>query len=177
MDEERIEEAAEKSWADLAIEGGPGSEAFDVARKLGAVAAMLADEKQSPETAAAEADGAVFGQAQAYRVGKGELAAEEAAENVADRKAAGWISVARDWLAGWVQKGCVAAGTWIGGQLGNPVLGAQIGAAVGALLNKPVKKLIEKGLRAVESAAKKAWGWVKEKASGLFAKAREWLFA
>lgn len=173
----RQENIGKMDYIEQAIKGGVGSGAFDVLRKLAALATMLLDSKQTPETAATEADGAVFGQALAFQVGKGNLSAEEAANNVADRKAAAWIPLARVWLAEQVQKGFVALGGWLGAKVGNPELGAKIGENIDRFLNSDIQKLIEKGLLGIQKAAPRIWGWTKQTVGPLFAKIRDKLFA
>ena len=178
MDTKRYEENATlKNWAGQAIEEGAGSQAFDEARKIAALGAMLEDDELPPATAAAEADGAVYGQSQAYQAGLGKISDEEATENVADRKTAEWIPLARDYLAEWAQKGCIALGTAIGERLGNPEAGAKIGEALGQFLNEDVKKLIEIGLRQIVKAANHFCVCVKEKAPTWLEKARNWMQA
>lgn len=170
-------DAEQKNWAEQAVTEGEGSAAYDVARKVLAAAAMALDDKLPPETAAGEADGAVFGQSQAYRAGAGEISAEDAADAVADRKASWFVSVATPWVMKQIETGCEVAGAWLGGQLGNPALGAEMGRVVGHFAGKLLKPVIEKGLGFIEMAARKAWGWMKEKTAGFFARAGEALFS
>lgn len=179
MSEKRMNDTlTDADWVSPAVEDGEGSAAFDVARKLAALAAMLANKALSAKTAAGEADGALFGQAQAYQVAQETLSAEEAADKVADRRASGWLAVARDYLASWVQTGCEVAGAAIAGFCKlDPGVGRQIGRAVGHWLNAPAKVAIEKGLKKVEAGAKRLWNWAKENAGTLLTKAKDWLFS
>ena len=179
MSEEQLNDnLTDADWVSPAVEAGEGSAAFDVVRKLAALAAMLANKALLSKTAAGEADRALFGQAQAYQVGQGTLSAEEAADKVADRRASGWIATARDLLAAHVQKGFEVAGAAIAGYFHqDPEVGRQIGRAIGHFLNKDVKILIEKGLRAIESGAKRLWNWAKENAGTLLSKTKDWLFS
>lgn len=179
MSEEQLNDTlTDADWVSPAVEAGEGSAAFDVARKLAALAAMLANKALSSKTAAGEADGALFGQAQAYQVGQGTLSADEAADKVADRRASGWMAAARDWLAAQAQKGFEVAGAAIAEYFHqDPEVGRQIGRAVGHYMNGPIKVAIEKGLRAVEAGAKRIWSWAKENAGTLLSKAKDWLFS
>lgn len=179
MSEEQLNDTlTDADWASTAMEAGEGSAAFDTARKLAALGAMLVDAALSPKTAAGEADEALFGQAQAYQVGQGTLSAEEAADKVADRQTSRWMAGARDWLADKAQKGFEVAGAAIAVYFEvDPEVGRQIGRAVGRYMNGPISVAIEKGLRAVEAGARRLWGWTKENAGTLLSKAKDLLFS
>lgn len=173
----RKENIGKMDCIEQAIKGGVGSSAFDVLRKLAALATMLLDSQQTPETAATEADGAVFGQAQAFQVGVGNISEEEAANNISDRKVSAWMPLLRFLLAEGVRKGLKVVGVWIGTKLGNPAAGAKIAETIARFLNSDIQKLIEKGLLGIQKAAKRIWGWTKQNVGPLFAKMRDRLFA
>ena len=75
-----------------------------------------------------------------------------------------------------VEKGCIAAGTWLCSLIGQPQLGAAIGATIGKFLNKPVEEIVSKGMEKVKEIAKAGWQKIKAGAGSIFNKVTNWLF-
>ena len=72
--------------------------------------------------------------------------------------------------------GCVAAGTWLGGLIGQPVIGAAVGKKIADVLNAPVLELVEKGVEKIKEVAKSGWQKVKAGVTSVFNKLSNWLF-
>ena len=75
-----------------------------------------------------------------------------------------------------MEKGCTIAGAWLGGLVGQPQLGAAIGAKIGKFLNKPVQEIVSKGVEKVKEIAKTGWQKIKAGAVSIFNKVTNWLF-
>ena len=160
-----------------AVESGPESKDFDVARKLLTLATLLGKEAIAPEQAADSADRTMFNKHVAHEVGAEKMSAEDGADKLADREASTFVSASRAFIAEAVETGCEAIGTFIGTQLGSPALGYTIGSAVGHFLNKPVGDMVAHGARRIVSYAKQAWQWAKNTAVSVFEKAVNWVFS
>ena len=154
---------------------GASKEAFTDFRKLTACGVALATGGSGTEAAVA-ADKSVFQKALDYAVGNGIMSGGDAVEAAIDRTAAHFTAVARQAAAQLVEKGCVAAGTWLGSLVGQPVLGAAIGAKIGTLLNAPVQELVSKGMEKVKEIAKTGWQKIKAGARSAVNKLKSWLF-
>ena len=154
---------------------GASKEAFTDFRKLTACGIALATGGVGAAAAVA-ADKSVFQKALDYAVGAGTMSAGDAVEAAIDRAAAHFTTVARQAAARMVEKGCIAAGTWLGSLVGQPVLGAAIGAKIGKLLNKPVEEIVSKGMEKVKVIAKTGWQKIKAGAVSIFNKVSNWLF-
>ena len=154
---------------------GAGKEAFTDFRKLTACGIALAT-GGAGAAAAVAADKSVFQKALDYAVGNGIITGEDAVEAAIDRAAVHFTTVARNAVAQIVEKGCIAAGTWLGALVGQPQLGAVIGAKVGKLLNKPVQEIVSKGMEKVKEIAKTGWQKIKAGAVSIFNKISNLLF-
>ena len=154
---------------------GASKEAFTDFRKLTACGIALAT-GGAGAAAAVAADKSVFQKALDYAVGNGIITGEDAVEAAIDRAAVHFTTVARNAVAQIVEKGCIAAGTWLGALVGQPQLGAAIGAKVGKLLNKPVQEIVSKGMEKVKEIAKTGWQKIKAGAVSIFNKVTNWLF-
>ena len=154
---------------------GASKEAFTDFRKLTACGIALATGGVGAAAAVA-ADKSVFQKALDYAVGNGTMSGGDAVEAAIDRTAAHFTTVARNAAAQLVEKGCVAAGTWLGSLVGQPVLGAAIGAKIGKFLNKPVQEIVSKGMKKVKEIAKTGWQKIKAGAVSIFNKVSDWLF-
>ena len=154
---------------------GASKEAFTDFRKLTACGIALAT-GGAGAAAAVAADKSVFQKALDYAVGNGIITGEDAVEAAIDRAAVHFTTVARNAVAQIVEKGCIAAGTWLGALVGQPQLGAAIGAKVGKLLNKPVQEIVSKGMEKVKEIAKTGWQKIKAGAVSIFNKVANWLF-
>ena len=158
---------------------GASKEAFTDFRKLAACGVALATGGSGAEAAVA-ADKSVFQKALDYAVGNGIISGEDAVELAIDRAAAHFTTIARQAAAQLVEKGCVAVGTWLGSLVGQPQLGAAIGAKIGKLLNKPVQALVTAGMNKIKSIAKAGWRAIKEGISSVVSsvcsKVCSWLF-
>ena len=154
---------------------GAGKEAFTDFRKLTACGIALAT-GGAGAAAAVAADKSVFQKALDYAVGSGTMSAGDAVEAAIDRAAAHFTTVARQAAARMVEKGCTAAGTWLGTLVGQPQLGAAVGAKVGTLLNAPVQEIVSKGMEKVKVIAKTGWQKIKAGAVSIFNKVSNWLF-
>ena len=154
---------------------GASKEAFTDFRKLAACGVALATGGSGTEAAVAS-DKSVFQKALDYAVGSGTITGEDAVEAAIDRAAVHFTTVARNAVAQIVEKGCIAAGTWLGALVGQPQLGAAIGAKVGKLLNKPVQEIVSKGMEKVKEFAKNGWQKIKAGAVSIFNKVANWLF-
>ena len=154
---------------------GASKEAFTDFRKLAACGIALAT-GGAGAAAAVAADKSVFQKALTYAVGIGKMSGGDAVEAAIDRAAAHFTTIARQAAARLVEKGCVAAGTWLGSLVGQPVLGAAIGAKVGKLLNKPVQEIVSKGMEKVKEIAKNGWQKIKAGAVSIFNKVSNLLF-
>ena len=163
-------------FASTAIEDGLGSNAFDIARKLGALAALLVEETISPETAAIESDVAVAEKSLDYKVGKGEITETEALEVQGDRKGSVFVSTCRTLLATAVERGCEAVGAAVGALFGQPEIGRAIGKTVARVANKPVREIATIGARKIQTWAKRAWDGIKAVAVKAGQRLREALF-
>ena len=154
---------------------GASKEAFTNFRKLTACGIALATGSVGAAAAVA-ADKSVFQKALDYAVGSGTMSGGDAVEAAIDRAAAHFTTVARKAVAQIVEKGCLAAGTWLGALVGQPQLGAAIGAKVGKLLNKPVEEIVSKGMEKVWEIAKAGWQKIKAGAVSLVNKISNLLF-
>ena len=154
---------------------GASKEAFTDFRKLAACGIALATGGVGAAAAVA-ADKSVFQKALDYAVGSGSMSGGDAVEAAIDRTAAHFTTVARNAAAQLVEKGCVAAGTWLGSLVGQPVLGAAIGAKIGKFLNKPVQEIASKGMEKVKEIAKTGWQKIKVGARSVVNKLKSWLF-
>ena len=160
--------------ADDAVTGA-GKEAFTDFRKLAACGITLAT-GGAGAAAAVAADQSVFQKALAYAVGIGKMSGGDAVEAAIDRAAAHFTTIARQAAARLVEKGCVAAGTWLGSLVGQPVLGAAIGAKVGKLLNKPVQEIVSRGMAKVREIAQTGWRKIKAGARSVVNKLKSLVF-
>ena len=154
---------------------GASKEAFTDFRKLTACGIALAT-GGAGAAAAVAADKSVFQKALDYAVGNGIITGEDAVEAAIDRAAVHFTTVARKAVAQIVEKGCIAAGTWLGALIGQPQLGAAIGAKVGKLLNKPVEEIVSRGMEKVREIAKTGWQKIKAGAVSLVNKISNLLF-
>lgn len=154
---------------------GASKEAFTDFRKVTACGIALAT-GGAGAAAAVAADKSVFQKALDYAVGNGIITGEDAVEAAIDRAAVHFTTVARNAVAQIVEKGCIAAGTWLGALVGQPQLGAAIGAKVGKLLNKPVQEIVSRGMEKVKEIAKTGWQKIKAGAVSIFNKVANWLF-
>lgn len=160
-----------------AISAGPGTEKFDVVRKIASLATLLGQDVVSAEAAARAADGAVFAKAVECQVGDGRISEEAGAEAIVDRKTSAFASAARSMIAECVESGCEAIGVAIGSAFGSPTIGYAVGSAVGHFLNQPVGELVQRGARRVVEYASHAWQGIKRAVSGVFNSVVNWLFA
>ena len=159
-----------------AVSGGPGSDKFDVARKLTSLAYALCQDVLSPEATASTADGAVFEKSMACKVGKGTVTEEAAADALVDRKASTFVSATRKMIAEAVESGCECIGISIGSVFGAPEVGYAVGSAVGHFLNAPVGDLVERGASRIVHYAKQAWHSVTNAAVSVVNKISNFLF-
>jgi hypothetical protein len=167
-----------KNIVDAAIAKGPGSEEFDIVRKMAAMSIFLASNGNvSPEAAASQADGAVFEKAVEHQAGEEKLSEEEVVELLENRQASSFVAMCRSFIVEAVENGCTVLGGLIGTKLGHPVIGAKIGTAVGRFLNKPVGKIVEAGAKKVLSWTAEALSWAEEATDSLADKAVEWINA
>lgn len=150
-------------------------QAFTDFRKLTACASAIAT-GDSGAASAVSADKNIFQKSIDYAVGSGLMTGEDAVEAAIDRTASHFAVVARKAVAKIVEKGCIAAGAWLGSLVGQPQLGAAIGAKVGKLLNTPVQVLVTKGVEKVKEVVKIGWQKVKSGVKSLCHKLSNWLF-
>ena len=104
------------------------------------------------------------------------MRADEAVEAMIDRTASHAAVGIRAAAAKALTVGCVAAGTWLGGLIGQPVIGAAIGNRVAAVLNAPVMELVDKGVEKIKEVVKNGWQKVKAGVTSVFNKVSNWLF-
>ena len=154
---------------------GASKEAFTDFRKLAACGVALATGGSGTEAAVAS-DKSVFQKALDYAVGNGTMSGGDAVEAAIDRSAAHFTTAARKAAAQLVEKGCTIAGAWLGGLVGQPQLGAAIGAKIGKILNKPVQEIVSKGMEKVKEIAKTGWQKIKAGARSVVNKLKSWLF-
>ncbi len=118
---------------------------YDWVRKILAIVPILTGDAdvKNPEPVAQQADEATNNARLQSEVDNGNMTEEQAAEEMQDRKAASFVTLARQLAARGVEAGCIALGATIGAWLGNPVIGKMIGGMVGRFLNKPVGEVAE----------------------------------
>lgn len=159
-----------------AVSGGPGSEKFDIARKLTSLAHCLCQDVLSPEASASIADGAVFEKSMACKVGEGTITEEVAADAIVDRKASMFVSATRKLIAEAVESGWECIGVAVGSMFGAPQIGYAVGSAIGHFLNEPVGELVERGASRIVHYAKQAWHSVTNAAVSVVNKISNFLF-
>ena len=159
-----------------AVSEGPGSEKFDIARKLTSLAHCLCQDVLSPEVAASTADGALFEKSMACKVGEGTVSEEAAADAIVDRKASMFVSAAQKLIAEAVESGWECIGVAVGSAFGAPQVGYAVGSAIGHFLNAPVGELVERGASRIVHYATEAWHSVTNAVAGAVSKISNWLF-
>lgn len=155
---------------------GNDKQSFTDFRKLTALSVALSPGCIAGRTAAMIADKAVFQKTVEVAVGKGIMRADEAVDAMIDRTASHMAVGIRAAAAKALTVGCVAAGTWLGGLIGQPVIGAAIGSKIAAVLNAPVMELVEKGVEKIKEVAKSGWQKVKAGVTSVLNKVSNWLF-
>ena len=155
---------------------GNDKQAFSNFRKLTALGIALDPTGIAGQAAAMLADKAVFQKSVEVAVGKGIMRADEAVEAMIDRTASHAAVGIRAAAAKALTVGCVAAGTWLGGLIGQPVIGAAIGNKVAAVLNAPVMELVDKGVEKIKEVVKNGWQKVKAGVTSVFNKVSSLLF-
>ena len=155
---------------------GNDKQAFSDFRKLTALGIAMTAGETAGAAAAMIADKAVFQKTVEVAVGKGIMRADEAVEAMIDRTASHMAVGIRIAAAKALTVGCVAAGTWLGGLIGQPVIGAAIGSKIAAVLNAPVMELVEKGVEKIKEVAKTGWQKVKAGVTSVLNKVSNWLF-
>ena len=106
---------------------GNDKQAFSDFRKITALGIAMTSGATAGAAAAMIADKAVFQKTVEVAVGKGMMRADEAVEAMIDRTASHMAVGIRAAAAKALTVGCVAAGTWLGGLIGQPVIGAAVG--------------------------------------------------
>ena len=155
---------------------GNDKQAFSNFRKLTALGIALDSTGIAGQAAAMLADKAVFQKTVEVAVGKGMMRADEAVDAMIDRAASHMAVGIRAAAAKALTVGCVAAGTWLGGVIGQPVIGAAIGNKVAAVLNAPVMELVDKGVEKIKEVVKNGWQKVKAGVTSVFNKVSNLLF-
>lgn len=155
---------------------GNDKQAFSNFRKLTALGIALDSTGIAGQAAAMLADKAVFQKTVEVAVGKGMMRADEAVDAMIDRTASHMAVGIRAAAAKALTVGCVAAGTWLGGLIGQPVIGAAVGKKIADVLNAPVMELVEKGVEKIKEVAKSGWQKVKAGVTSVFNKVSSWLF-
>ena len=155
---------------------GNDKQAFSDFRKITALGIAMTSGATAGAAAAMIADKAVFQKTVEVAVGKGMMRADEAVEAMIDRTASHMAVGIRAAAAKALAVGCVAAGTWLGGLIGQPVIGAAVGKKIADVLNAPVLELVEKGVEKIKEVAKSGWQKVKARVTSVFNKLSNWLF-
>lgn len=165
------QEQDNKLWND-AISEGSGSEAYDDARKLTALALVEDNPEMSGEEAAVYADRSLFRKTVDFLVGIGDMNAEDAVQRLIDRAHATATAFIQRTLPTAVRAGCAWLGRTVGAVFGPSgiAVGSAIGTWLGNVLNEDVTTLVRKGIDMVRNAALGLWGWIK---SRLIEKGRE----
>ena len=151
---------------------GNDKKSFSDFRKITALGIAMTSGATAGAAAAMIADKAVFQKTVEVAVGKGIMRADEAVEAMIDRTASHAAVGIRAAAAKALTVGCVAAGTWLGGLIGQPVIGAAVGKKIADLLNAPIMELVQKGVEKVKEVAKSGWEKVKAGAKAVL----NWLF-
>lgn len=160
-----------------AVQSGPDCEKFDIARKILTLATLLGKDVIAPETAAKEADEALFSKSVECKVGDGRMSAEEGTEAIVDRKASGFVTTVRTMIATAVEVGFESIGYAIGSAVGAPEVGRMAGSAVAHFLNEPVGEIVSRGARAVVSYAQNVWQSARNIASQIANSISDFLFS
>ena len=147
---------------------GNDKKSFSDFRKITALGIAMTSGATAGAAAAMIADKAVFQKTVEVAVGKGIMRADEAVEAMIDRTASHMAVGIRAAAAKALTVGCVAAGTWLGGLIGQPVIGAAVGKKIADVLNAPVLELVEKGVEKVKEVAKSGWEKVKAGAKAVW---------
>ena len=147
---------------------GNDKQAFSDFRKITALGIAMTSGATAGAATAMIADKAVFQKTVEVAVGKGMMRADEAVEAMIDRTASHMAVGIRAAAAKALTVGCVAAGTWLGGLIGQPVIGAAVGKKIADLLNAPVMELVQKGVEKVKEVAKSGWEKVKAGAKAVW---------
>ena len=155
---------------------GNDKQAFSDFRKITALGIAMTSGATAGAAAAMIADKAVFQKTVEVAVGKGMMRADEAVEAMIDRTASHMVVGIRAAAAKALTVGCVAAGTWLGGLIGQPVIGAAVGKKIADVLNVPVMELVEKGVEKIKEVAKSGWQKVKAGVTSVLNKVSNWLF-
>ena len=155
---------------------GNDKQAFSDFRKITALGIAMTSGAIAGTAAAMIADKAVFQKSMEVAVGKGLMRADEAVEAMIDRTASHAAVGIRAAASKALTIGCVAAGTWLGGLIGQPVIGAAIGNKIAAVLNAPVMELVDKGIEKIKEVAKTGWQKIKSGVTSVFNKVTNWLF-
>ena len=155
---------------------GNDKKSFSNFRKITALGIAMTSGATAGAAAAMIADKAVFQKTVEVAVGKGMMRADEAVDAMIDRTASHMAVGIRAAAAKALTVGCVAAGTWLGGLIGQPVIGAAVGKKIADVLNAPVMELVEKGVEKIKEVAKTGWQKVKAGVTSVFNKVSNWLF-
>ena len=155
---------------------GNDKQSFSDFRKLTALGITMTSGATAGTAAAMIADKAVFQKSIEVAVGKGLVCADEAVEAMIDRTASHAAVGIRAATAKALTVGCVAAGTWLGGLIGQPVIGATVGKKIADVLNAPVMELVDKGIEKIKEVAKTGWQKVKAGITSVFNKSINWLW-
>lgn len=156
-------------------EGLGNKKKYDWVRKILALTTILNGNAKNPESAAQHSDEELYRKLLEHEVGQGNMTEEEATEEMTDRNAASFVTLARNLVAHGVEVGCIAVGTAIGTYFGNPVLGKTIGGVVGRFLNKPVGKVVEIGAQRILDFTTKLVTAVQERCENEWERFKEWL--
>lgn len=168
---EQEQEQDNELW-DVAISEGSGSEAYDNARKLTALALVEDNPEMSGEEAAVYADHSLFRKTVDVLVGIGDMNAEDAVQRLIDRAHATATAFIQRTLPTAVRVGCAWLGRTIGAVFGPSgiAVGGAIGTWLGNVLNEDVTTLVRKGVDMIRDAALGFWGRLKAR---LIEKGRE----
>ena len=157
------------------LEGLGNKKKYDWVRKILALTTILNGDAKNPESAAQHSDEELYRKHLEHEVGQGNMTEEEAAEEMTDRNAASFVTLARNLVAHGVEVGCIAVGTAIGTYFGNPVLGKTIGGVVGRFLNKPVGDVVAVGATRILEFTTTLVTAVRERCENEWERFKEWL--
>ena len=155
---------------------GNDKQSFTDFRKLTALSVALSPGFIAGRTAAMIADRTIFQKGMEFAVGTGIIKADEAVDAMIDRAASHAAVGIRAAASKALTIGCVAAGTWLGGLIGQPVIGAAVGKKIADVLNAPVMELVDKGIAKIKEVTKTGWQKVKAGVTSVFNKVTNWLF-
>ena len=146
-----------------AVREGPGSDSYDTARKLTALALAEDNPEMSGEEAASHSDRGWFRKAIDFAVGLGNMNAEDAVQGLIDRAHATAAAFIKRTLPTAVRVGCTWVGRTVGALFGPTgiAVGNAVGTWLGNVLNEDVKELALKGLDMVRQVAHSLWDKAK----------------